>query len=258
MSKPKLSTKELNAIEHATCEYEILIKRLETVKQFKVGDYFITKGVVDYNEETDNSIYDVLTNSYGAVTKYVVVHVTPSGIPFAKKLNAGGKPVGPLTSMVGGLGDTSIHIDHFENEIEFELDPEFAEAIILDSTSEYDPAGAHKSKKELFADIAKHNKAAKIDTHGGDKVNDFFLKLNVGDMFWQSPNSFFLVKNKVIETKGSPNFHRVRYLTGKRMSQVAVLTVEDKRGNQKTVTGPDFAYKALYSQKPRSYKELKI
>jgi hypothetical protein len=252
MSKIKPSTKELKAID----KYENMLKKISEVKQFKEGDYFIAMGFIGHDEDGEFK-YGVLTNSYGAAIKYIVVHVTPHGIPFAKKLNSVGNPVGPIISMIGPLVMGDGDIDYFDDDVTFQLDPDFAEAIILDSASEYDPTHVHKNKKNLFNEIVKHNKSLKIDTHDAKSVNEFFLNINVGNLFWQSPNSFFLVKNKTVETKNGTLFKKVNGWSGRCISKVAILTVEDKKGNEKIVCAADYVHKALYSQQPRSYKELK-
>ena len=149
--------------------------------------------------------------------------------------------------------------EYFDNNLNFEfaLDPDFADAILLQD--EYDPQTLHRSKKDIWKAVTEHNKACKITSHNLADIINFFSAVNVGDTLWTSNISSFLVQDKKTADPSTFN-QRVRWrqMTKVKGPFVTVLTVRNKNGKVFDITPDFFWQKALYKERPRSYKELNI
>lgn len=236
-------------IDEFSAKFASGLNILEKIKQFQVGDYLIL-----YLGNDDNKM-SVQKNSYGAPIKFKVVHCTEHGIPFVNRVNKRGVPIGGIFSCLGTL-DT----DTFRNpgqKFEFALDPDYADSILLQD--EYDPANLHRSKKDIWKAVTDHNKTCKISTYNMKDVLNFFNTVNVGDMLWTSNISHFLVQDK--KTMTPQNFNSqvgYRHKTQVKSGSITILTVKDKNGKVMDISPDFFHCKALYKERPRTYKELNI
>ena len=230
-------------------------KYLDTIKraqQFKLDDFLVLR-IGLYGNKVSTQ-----TNSYGAPIKYKVVHVDTHGIPFVKRVNKNGEPMGRVSSCIG-MDD-----DEYFNEtavFSFELDPDYADSILLQDN--YDPTSLHRSKKDIWKAVTEHNKACKILTHDLKDLVNFFNSVSIGDTLWTSNiGSYFVQDKKAIDPTNSIKKARYAMTAGqvKLLLQPTVisLTVMDKHGNIKDITPDFFHYRALYKDRPRTYKELNI
>ncbi|CAM6003916.1 unnamed protein product [Sphagnum balticum] len=249
MAKNQLTNEDQAVINEFVQKFEAGIEAIEKAKQTQVGDYL----VLYLGDHNGNMV--IQKNSYGAPVKYKVVHSSKHGIPFIKRVSKKGTPVGKLFSCIGGL-----ETDNFRSpgqKFEFTLDPDFADSILL--ADEYDPANLHRSKKDIWKAVTDHNKANKIKTHEMKDVVAFFRTINVGDTLWTSNISFFLVQDK--KTMSPKDFNtkaKWKDQTRYRGPFVTVITVRDKSGKVRDICPDFFHQKALYRERPRSYKELNI
>jgi len=249
MAASKLTSDDLATIKEWNDSFGRAIEAIEKAKQLSIGDFLVLYVGQDLKS------MKIQLNSYGAPVKYKVVHTTEHGIPFLKKVNKKGTPVGQIYSCTGGLDSDDYR--YAGQAFEFRLDPDFADAILLEDT--YDPAQLHKTKQEIFKAVTKHNKAAKVNTQDIRGVSDFFAKTNQGDTLWSSHSSYFLVQDK--KTMSAKDFNtKAKWNEQTRIKGpfVIVLTVRDKNGRVKDITPDFFHHKALYRERPRTYKELKI
>jgi len=248
MAKNPLTSEDQEYIRVFDNQFNPIIETLVRIRQFKLGDYLIL-----HLSGPDGSMH-VKQNSYGAPIKYQVVHVNDIEVPFVKKVNKKGTPVGQIYSCAGAEDDSYRDIDQ---KFEFALDPDYADSILLQDN--YDPANLHRSKKEIWKAVTDHNKACKVKTNEIKDVINFFQTVNVGDMLWTSNVSHFLVQGKKTMTpRDFNNKVNFRYRTQVKGTSVTVLTVVDKRGKALDIS-PDFFWeKALYKERPRTYKELNI
>lgn len=248
MAKHQLNSEDLGVVHQFNEAYEAILTTVERAKQFKLDDYL----VLYVGDHTGHM--QIQTNSYGAPAKYKVVHVTDLGIAFVKRTSKKGEPVGRLYSCCGTEAD---EYRNMNQRFEFVLDPDFADSLLLQD--EYDPAQLHRSKQEIWKAVTEHNKTCKVPTQDIKDVVGFFKNVNVGDTLWTSYNGNLLVQNKV--TKSPSDFNKstkYRYHTRMKGPFVTVLTVRDKRGNVKDITADAFLQKTLYTERPRTYKELNI
>jgi hypothetical protein len=249
MAKNVLTPEDKAVISEFNQKFEAGLEALDKAKQIQVGDFLVLH-LMDY---ANNMV--IQKNSYGAPVKYKVVFSSKHGIPFVKQVNKKGLPVGRLYSCMGSLDSDTYR--YSGQKFEFSLDPDYADAILLED--EYDPAQLHRSKKEIWKAVTDHNKANKIKTELRADVVAFHSAVLVGDTVWTSNVSFFLVQDK--KTMTAQDFNKTtRYSlqTSARSGHVIVLTIRDKKGKVQDVS-PDFFWgKALYKERPRSYKELNI
>lgn len=249
-----LSAEDKALVETLDRELGRYLDTIKRAQQFKLGDFLILR-IGHYGIKPS-----VQTNSYGAPIKYVVVHVNAQGIPFVKRINKNGEPMGPLSSCVG-IEDDEYYTDD-TTVFAFELDPDYADSIILQDS--YDPASLLRSKKDIWKAVTEHNKACKVPAYDIKTLADFFDSVNVGDTLWTSNVGSYFIQNK--RTESSAEF--IKKIRLKRMTAqgitlftrptVTVLTLMDKHGGIKDVTPDFFHRKALYTVRPRSYNELKI
>ena len=163
--------------------------------------------------------------------------------------------MGRLFSLCGTEVDDYRQI---HQNFKFEFDPDYADSILLQD--KYDPAVLHKSKKDIWKAVTDHNKACKIATGTLKDITDFFNVVNPGDMLWTSSIGHYIVQDKKTMTPADFNNAKPRFgfQTRIRGPFVLVLTVLDKRGKSRDITADFFLKKALYKERPRSYKELNI
>jgi hypothetical protein len=242
----KLTTDDKETIKEFQDKFERALEGIERAKRMKEGDFLILY-VWDYN---GNKTLQV--NSYGAPTKYKVVHSTPNGMPFIKTVNSFGTPHGQLFSV---LGDESDSYRRHGAKFEFELDPDYADSILLDH--EYDPAQLHKNRKEVWKAVTAHNKACKVKTTDTKDVVVFFKTVEIGHTLWTSAQSHYLVQGKQTMSTGAWNSQAKENFKTRVRGNVDILTIMDKKGKVQMVPPDFFSWKALYKERPRSYKELK-
>lgn len=247
MANHTLTAADKEIIKSWTEHFSRGLDALEKARQLKVGDYLVLYIGHDHDNLT------LQTNSYGAPTKYLVVHSTEHGIPFIKKVNKKGTPFGELFSCTGAL-DTDTYVSP-DGAFEFRLDPDYADSIILQDPS-YDPAVLHKVKQEIWKEVTKHNKKAKIDTSTLTKVVDFFKNVNIGDTVWTSHNGFYLVQDKQTMSRQDFKNNLKDNWTNAKGPWITVLTVLDKKSKTHKITADFFVKKVLYKERPRTYKEL--
>ncbi len=244
--KPALTADDLESIKDSERGMKSFLEAFESSKQFKTGDFLVAR-----KREWDNNGNEKWpreTNSYGAPIKYQVVHTTELGLAFLKKLNSQGNLEDDLIPAVRDW--------YFEDDHRWELDPEFADSLILQA--EYDPAEVHKNRKVAWKEVTDYNKANKICTGEIAPIVDFFKTLKVGDTIWTSNVSHFTIQ----DSRQMPRVDAKKLDTGLsnrvKGPHVTVLTVVDKKSAIKDITADYFFEKALYKARPRSYKELNI
>jgi len=249
MTKNQLTPEDQGIINEFSQTFEAGLDTLEKVKQVQVGDYLVLY-LSDYSGNMA-----IKKNSYGAPVKYKVVHSSKHGIPFVKRVSKNGTPVGKLFSCLGSLDTDTFR--HANQQFEFTLDPDFADSIILED--EYDPANLHRSKKDIWKAVTDHNKANKIKTQDMKGIVAFFSTVNIGDTLWTSNISLYLVQDKkVMSPKDYNDKAKWQNQTRYKGPSITVLTVRDKNGKVKDICPDFFYYKALYKERPRTYKELNI
>lgn len=244
----KLSSDDKIIVDQFDKIWNAILETISKAQQFKVNDYLILK-VSNHGGHMVTQ-----TNSYGAPVKYQVVHLNDQGIAFVKRTNKAGEPSGRIYSCCGTEADDYRTL---EQKFAFELDPDFADSILLDD--DYDPASLHRSKKDIWKSVTEHNKASKIPTQESKDVVAFFHTVSVGDTLWTSNIGSYFVQDKKTMTpldfnKNSKYSLHTRY----KGPFVIVLTLRDKNGKLKDVCPDFFLGKALYRERPRTYKELNI
>lgn len=246
----QISAEEQLEIEEVENGLKQLMESIEQSKQFKVGDYLIA-----YLPD-ENGKWKLDCNSYGVAYKHVVVYSSPNGYPYIKRLNITGQPIGDLISGWGQC-DMSDYIEQ-EGPIKWELDPDYADSLILQE--EYDPTQLHKNKRALWKEVTQYNKANKIDTYDIPPILEFFKTLKIGDMMWTSSSGYYLVQDikLVSKAKALNTIVRGNWEVRIKGPNVLVLTVVDKNGAVKDIAADFLWRKALYKQRPRTYKELNL
>lgn len=245
----KLSLEDKETIKQWDEQFGKALDALEKAKQLSVGDYLVLY------TGPDSKSMKLQVNSYGAPVKYKVVHSTNHNIPFIKRVNKKGNPVGKIYSCTGGLDSDDYR--YSGHAFEFRLDPDFADAILLEDN--YDPAQLHRTKQDIFKSVTKHNKEVKLKTWEMSDVIDLFKTTQVGDTLWTSNTGFYFVQDK--KTMSAKDFNDKANWSNKTRIKgpfVMVLTVRDKKGKIREVTPDFFHQKSLYKERPRTYRELKI
>ena len=246
--KPALTAEEKQIIDEQETNLKAILERVERARQFKVGDFLIM-WLTNYQGGWVQQV-----NSYGAPTKYQVVHTTESGIPFMKQINAHGTTVGELIAGIGGIDDG--YIDN-GGRSRWELDPDYADSLLLQD--EYDPAQLHNNKKMLWKEVTEHNKKCRVSTKDIPEIVEFLKTLKAGDLLWTSNVSHMLIREvKAVTKQDAMKLVSYRFSSRVRGPFILVVTVVDKKGVVKEVAADYFFRKALYRLRPRTYKELNL
>jgi hypothetical protein len=240
----KLTREEMEELKEFNDDYRKLTTAIENAKRFNLGDFLVLY--------TGDKL-TIRKNSYGAPDKFKVVYISDYGMPFVKSVNKLGTPVGPLMDLMGG----SMTDYAYDSDFKFELDPDYADALLLQQP--YDPAVLHKSKQEIWKQVMTHNKSIKISNDLAT-LAAFFDGVKVGDVLWNSPNSCYIVDEKVTVTKKEYNssYKHGPLRTDVKGPNITILTLRDKNGKTIKATPDFFECKALYKERPRTYKELNI
>jgi hypothetical protein len=243
----KLKYEETHFIERMEKDFEFMLKRIEDMRRFQLGDYLIgfRKRDPEYNATISEyeHMSEPILNSYGLPTKFKVVAVDKNGIPYIKELNKKGIPFGRLIVTV------DFNTDEFDGAQDiYKVDPDYTDSIIL-GESEFDPTKTQKIKSNLHKDITKHNKSHKINTHDLKEIDTFLSTLTVNTVIWKS------------NTKSWTITKMMRHSVPKDVSQrhkwdSPLFEVQDSKGSIFEISVNDIRYKALYKERPRTYKEL--
>lgn len=246
--KPSITPEEKSRIDDQDKSIRETLDSLERAKQFKVGDFLILWWSGGENR------WNLDKNSYGAPNKYQVVYVTESGIPWMKKINANGTPIGEIMSGVGDIDDG--YLDNGTGA-RWELDPDYADSLLLQD--EYNPAQLHDNRKVLWKEVTEHNKLYKVPTQEIPQIVDFFKTLKAGDIIWTSNISHLVVQDiKILAKADALKLVNYRFSSRVKGPFVLVTTIVDKKGVVKDVAADFFYRKALYRERPRTYKELNL
>lgn len=236
-----LTAEEKNFIQSNETMIESILSSIQVVQQFKDGDFLIAfHKLSPYDGHKKKR---PVTNSYGAVKKFQVVAVDKHGVPYMKELNKKGKPVGRLISSIE-------HDNHggFQPGLLFEVDPDFADAIILEDQANFNASNILKEKSDTFKEIALFNKNIKVDCQDIKKLATFLSTIKVGDLLWRSNISSWTVQ----EVDPLP-----RDKGGRIENHKNFMKVTTNKGKEEFISFWDIKGKALYTDRPRSYKELK-
>ncbi len=243
--KVKLSSQEMDFIGQREAFLQGLIGAIQEVAKFKTGDFLIAfKPSYSYGMRTEKRTQ--IVNSYGAPKKYTVVYTDKFGVPYMKELNKNGNPIGQLISSLRFEdGQRAVK----QSNIEFEIDPDYTDAIIMDDEQNYDASAIARAKSETFKEITKHNKSLKIKLKNGPELLKFVKTLKVGDVFWKSIKTNFTI----ISLNPIPTTHN-----GTRIKEYEVIgRARDSKGKEWDIDHTTFYWHAIYTAQPRSYNELK-
>jgi len=259
----KLTADDKEEVEAFNKEHKQRIVLLEQLKKFKVGDYLIAhEAYHNWDESADEATitFKVQVNDLGEPNKFQVVHITDYGVPFIKLVNINGKMPGCMWS--------AWDIDEclFDgNKYYFELDPSYVDSILLGQP--YDPYAVYREKLKVQNEIRKYNKSIKINNKNLDILVNFFVSVNIGDIFWTSSTRYLQVEakeyvkvrdinNYKIKIKSKSNIYEKE--TEVKSTKVTVLTVKPSNGKSFKIVPDYFATRAIYTSRPRDSKELNI
>lgn len=236
-----LSREELIFIAQRESVIASIIGVVAEAAKFKKGDFLIA-----YRPATCWQLRVQLTNSYGAPKKFIVVHTDKYDLPCIKEVSKNGNPSGPLILTIKfENGNRAVKsTDH-----EFEVDPDYTDAIIMADEENYDATIMHKAKSSLFKEITNHNKSVKVDCNDVKVLVQYLQTLKVGDLIYKSIKSYFTIQTlDAIPT--SHNFTRI-------IEHKAFGTALTSKGKTIDIDSRTFKWSAIYTSRPRSYNELK-
>ena len=241
MSKNTLSKHELNEIKRNEEALNDIFSAIKHYSQFKTGDYLI-----GYWKATSWEKRAPVINSYGVKTKFQVVHIDEHGLPYIKEINNRGKTQGDV------LIPLCYYSEEYENgfvqfDYEFELDPDYADAILFEDEAGYDPVKKSKEQSDLRKEIVNYNKTYKLNTHSIIELRNTVSKFKVNDVFWVSGKNWIRIDELTVP-KTYNGFTSMGAILGKATTS---------KGEQIVLTSTSLKNKTLYSQRPRSFNELK-
>lgn len=235
----KLNTRDMLIIEEYEDDVEWAIEIVATANKFKVGDY-VVQFVEDYDSNGNRQDY-VFKNSYGLPHKYVCVYVNKYNMAHFKIVNNKGNPIGdPIAA-------GSRNRDGFW----FELDPDYADHLILNGDEPYDPHQTTSKIVELRKEIIKHNSSVTLNTENEKAVANIVRSLKVGKTLYTPRNGFFTVTHLDEALPFYPHNPDRIYSTdfGLALSHT---------GKEIPLNRKLFLRRLLYAEPPRSFRELKF
>lgn len=144
--------------------------------RFEVGDV-----LVKYYKRTDTTTSKItwkvenINSDNKMAQRYVYVYEDENGIGFIK----------PLRLSDGALGkELSCMTDFDLDSCKFEVDPEYAEHVLLDA--DFDIKKIHKASLVQRKIVTKMNRKIGFKPKSLQEFNEFFEKLKIGDTFWTS------------------------------------------------------------------------
>lgn len=142
--------------------------------RFEVGDVVIKLlKHRDYQTQEESWKPENINSDTKMAQRYVYVFEDEYGIGYLKRLKLAN----------GKLGQELICLTDFDfNSTRFEVDPEYAEHVLLDA--EFDIKKIHKASLVQRKIITKMNRKVGMKPKTLQDFNDFFDKLKVGDTFW--------------------------------------------------------------------------
>ena len=218
-----------------------IIGAIEEVSKFKKGDFLIA-----FRPASTWQTRHQITNSYGAPKKYVVIYTDKYGVPYMKEINKAGNPAGQIISPIkfDNSNRVVVLIDH-----EFEVDPDYADALIMADEENFDVVESHKMKSDLFKEIAKYNKSLKVNCHDMKELIQFLQNLKVGDVVYKSIKAHFTI----LSLDPIPVTHNRTFVNMDKNFGKA----QDSKGKIFDLNYGTFKWRAIYAGQPRSYNELK-
>lgn len=237
---PNIEPHELEFIKNREKIINDFMSTIKSVAKFQQGDYLIAHTV------SWNGLKSPVVNSYGAPKKFIVIHNDANGIPYMKELNKKGQPYGQL------ICPMNIESNSFlcrTLEYEFEVDPDFADAIIMEDEKNFEASTIHKMKSDLFKEITNHNKNIKVNVYNNDNLIKFLRNLQVGDILYRSIRTYLTITS----LQPIPVSHRNSRIAEDQVFGEAI----DSKGKKFDLTARYFRGKAIYTGQPRSYNELK-
>ena len=243
-----MSVDDQELVEAIEGPVSFFLQALENSKKFQVGDYVIAKKISKIERHRKDTP-EYICDSCGSPKKFQVVHVDNSGVRYIKRLSSKNRHVGEMMPMLDmsllHMLDRIDVVNHDAIYIVYEIDPDYADALVLGEGASYDPNQEARSKSLLRKQIVDYNKSICIRTHSTDKARRFLSQhVKVGNTIWRSNTTSWTIVST------GPN---LGYKDGSKCVAEIVLT----NGAKKRLTLTDFLSKTFYTQRPRSYNELR-
>lgn len=201
--KPADNTK----IAHSE-KYDAILKFIKHKENFKfnVGDVLVKNVITGYGDERRWEPEQV-SHISTASKKFLYFYENEDGIGFIKSILSTGK-----------IGEAVTPMTEFDpDNIKFELDPDYAEHIILsDENEEFNAAARHEHKKKFREKAYRANKKLLASTYNNGDRLAFLHTLKVGDKLWMGHDMDQMVESQyeVLSMAVAPNsdrWHRERF-----------------------------------------------
>jgi hypothetical protein len=237
-----LSYDDKDLIKDDNFAYEAVQNGLERANRLKLGDYVVAFSY--YKNEFDLDTKPILRiNRLKMPVKFQVTYVSDINIPYVQRLNPKGQPYGDLLSTIDFYSCKDDEIVYYE------VDPDYADAIIFQNSENFDPIEAQRAKTNLAKEIRKHNDLIRIHSSDELKLAKFIAALPIGTVIWRSYTKHFTI-NKVMPVNTNKY-----YISNKSMIQI-ILEIIESNGSPKALRLCDLLDKRLYTSQPRSLQEL--
>lgn len=226
IQKFQLESYERYDIEYYEKYLQGILDLINKPTLYNVGDILIA-----YYPGSEDCPKESIVTSLGFNKKYIVVYVNKFGVPYVKEMAVNGLPTGARMRMANPE----------EEGIHYELDPEYAEAIIMQEVDDYDPYAAHKQAAKEISDIDAYNKSIRLDTSTVKLVSALIASLKEGDILYQGVDRYITItkKNNIPVKLGATKVHG------------AAL---DHKGKSVIVCEAAFLNKVFYKSRPQSRK----
>lgn len=158
--------KSIKLIQNNNQTYQFLKNKQNF--NFTAGDFLIK-----LNKRADKWEVETVSNISQVPKRYLCVYEDEFGIKYIRQLTSKGDVLPHITPLT-----------EWSNWTRYEIDPEFAEHIILNGEEEFDFAAQKKKEKSRRDKITRKNKKLVVNFANIQAVDKFLLGLKPGDNIW--------------------------------------------------------------------------
>lgn len=216
---------------------------------FQVGDFVIkmNKNYQDkWKVETISHVSDI-------PKRFICIHEDEYGIKYLKQLTSMGDEL-PLIIQLTDINEWT----------RYQVDPEYAEHIMLSDGEDFTFADKRKEEKARREQITRKNKKISTKTNDLDLIDQIFKDLKSGDKFWFSYNipeavsgGYYLFRG-IIPVKNQWSPHRAPSASRVDTWQIEFEGPFEKEWGptKEKLTSEEFADQVIFTKEPFSYETI--
>lgn len=248
MSKRELTPEEEKIIKQQQDASPVVrFIRSKDRLNFGVGDYLIkvNKRHVSSSEEIKWEP-ETISGVSSQPKRFLCIYEDEYGIKYIKPLTSLGKELPTILS----LADVN-------DWTRYEIDPDYADHMILDGENKFDFTEQRKQQKAIRDSITKKNKKIAIKTRDTNEIDKILLSMKPGDKLWTGWTVPSCAASTPMVIVSVTREKTTGYQPPRAMTVRAVLKhLDPKYQNTWSRTSEDLANQVIMTQEPFSYETI--